>query len=291
MDPLKIELAVSAETDRRIHPGDEIKIGIPGLNQTRLGTIFQRDTVADPATRTFNVTIVVRNEKIQIPHRPEVKLPRVKEFRLLRSLDVGKQGPLFIERKSVYRDASGTFTWRFSQLTREGLSAEFDSIQPLERVDVSLSRRVIEIPGGFTFTELAADSRLQIGELLACGVPENFKSGGKVLVVRERWLFRPGELVTVQLPRTDPGSGWYVPMQAILQHEGGHHVFLVDGEKGVPKAVQVSIRLLGELGQLRRIEPTDAQRLVEGAEIVLAGAAYLRGGEEVHVVEKEKVAP
>ena len=66
MDPVKIELAVSAETDRNIQYGDEMKVFPPDWPETVSGTVFRKATRADPETRTFSVTVLMRNFKIAV---------------------------------------------------------------------------------------------------------------------------------------------------------------------------------------------------------------------------------
>ena len=61
MDPLKIEVAVSPATDRRINEGDPVMVLPPGGGEPVVGHVHVKETVADPKTRTFKVTILVRN--------------------------------------------------------------------------------------------------------------------------------------------------------------------------------------------------------------------------------------
>ena len=64
MDPLKIELAVAAETDREIHYGDEVTVYPPDWPDPVSGTVFRKSTAADPQTRTFRITVLMRNFKV-----------------------------------------------------------------------------------------------------------------------------------------------------------------------------------------------------------------------------------
>lgn len=64
MDPVKVTAAVSAETDRQIHYGDEVRLYPPQWMEPFFGTVYFKDTIADPQTRTFLVTIMVRNFQV-----------------------------------------------------------------------------------------------------------------------------------------------------------------------------------------------------------------------------------
>ena len=110
-----------------------------------------------------------------------------------------------------------------------------------------------------------------------------------MLHVRRRWLFRPGDLVQVQLTGPGAGKGFYVPMQAIRPEGGGHFVFLVRPDaSGTPRARRVRVRIAGEIGQRRRIASED---LADGAEVILHGADQVIDGEPVRVVGQEGRAP
>lgn len=297
MDPLKVGIDVSAETDRHVHYGDQVTVSLPedaespGGEVTRWGTVFQKATTADPQTRTFEVTVLVRNQRIEVPQRPDVDLPRVHEFRVLRPLEAGRATPLFIEKQSLYRDEKGHFTWRFTDLKRTDLAGESEPVQKLERVDVQLGKRRMSLPGGFIFYELAETDGLSTDDLLACNVPEGFESGASVLVTRLRWRFRPGDLVEVDLQRPGPGTGLYAPMQAVIAESARHHVFVVDGD-GIARRVPVELR--GQAGNLWNIAPLereDSELLKSGAQVVLAGAPYLQDGEAVRIIEVEEGRP
>lgn len=291
MDPVLVRVLVSAKTDRHIFTGDQVNIKAQELDMVRPGTVFEKDVQADQATRTFDVNILVRNEKIQIPHRPDVDLPRVKEFRLLRSPESGSDEPLYVEKKSLYQDAQGHYVWRMVDTSRTDFASKANSVRQLERVAVRLGKGRVNLPGQFHYFELSDSGGLNEDHVLVCGVPEGFESGGSVLVVRERWLFRPGDLVEVELPSPGPGVGFYVPLQSIVMHGGRHEVFVIEGEKGSQRASRLPVNIQGEFGRLRLVEAAGEKPLKEKDLVVMAGVAYVSDGEAVRVINTEEVSP
>lgn len=301
MDPLKVDVTVSAQTDRRIQFGDHVRLRLPDLEIERWGTVFQKDTKADPTTGTFTVTVIVRNEKIEIPDRPDLPYPRIHEFRILRPLSAGQKSPLYIERESLYRDKKGYFAWRIVDWKRGDFTQTDDFVRRLERVDLKVGEGEVKLPGQFAFVELVDAGGLTSEDVLACGVPEGFRSDQEVLLVRQRWLFRPGDLAEIQLPRGTSAPGYYLPMQSILAEGDTHFVFFAEDadEASPPEARRVEVSLHDRLGNLWRVEPVASsaeeanasQSFRAGARIVLAGAQFLRDGDPLRVIKTEEVAP
>ncbi len=77
MDPIEVELAISGETDRRINHGDSIMLFPAGFEQPLRGVVHRKDTIADPATRTFRLTAMVRNRRIVTDIREPEQLERL----------------------------------------------------------------------------------------------------------------------------------------------------------------------------------------------------------------------
>ena len=70
MDPLKVDIVVSPATDARINYNDLVRVYAPTGDELK-GHVYLKDTFADPATRTFLVTLLVRNT---YPSRLEKRL-------------------------------------------------------------------------------------------------------------------------------------------------------------------------------------------------------------------------
>jgi hypothetical protein len=91
---------------------------------------------------------------------------------------------------------------------------------------------------------------------IATGVPEGIKDGDKVIFSRENWLFRPGELVKIDLNLNPSTTGFYVPMKAILEENKKHYVYIVDDKNCAKKT---PIKLFEHFGENRRIEGSGIQ--------------------------------
>ena len=138
---------------------------------------------------------------------------------------------------------------------------------------------------------MAPTTDLRENDLLAIkdGLPKGIRDGEAVLLLRKRWLFRPGDLVPVLLEGPGPGEGFYVPMKAILHENGRHCVYVVTAGAGGGKvARRVGVTLRGAIGEMQRIE---GDRIGDGTQVVLHGVAYLTPDEGVNVIEVKKVQP
>ena len=65
MDPMKVQVAVSPDTDRQVNYNDLVKVYVDGENEPLNGWVWNKDAVADASTRTFMVTLLVRNREIE----------------------------------------------------------------------------------------------------------------------------------------------------------------------------------------------------------------------------------
>jgi len=294
MDPIRVDVAVSPATDRMVHYGDLLQIFPPGADPSRdkpvIGWVYMKDAVADPATRTFKVTVMIRNRRVaaELPSDPELlKLPRIGDITVLETEKEGEPGPLFVDHKALCQDDQGYYVWKVENLNlpadAEQVLAEqsFEPVLKLRRVPVVPGERRLAILG-YLYRELADTGSLEHFEPLALGVPEGIKDGDRVLFVRQRWQFRPGDLVRVGLKDSSPGAGFYVPMEAILREGDLHHVFVVFGSADDnQKARKVPVQVMGAVGELRCITGESIQ---EGTQVILEGAHYLIPDEPVKVV-------
>ena len=118
-------------------------------------------------------------------------------------------------------------------------------------------------------------------------IPPGLAEEARVMFIPDRWLFRPGDIVSALVD--DPGgrSGIYVPMNAVKPADDRTgHVFVVEDGK----ARLAAVRLLETVDDRVRIEPADeaaAARVREGARVVSSKVHFLVDGEEVNVVETE----
>ena len=67
MDPMKVEFEVSAERARQMRYKDSLEVILPlpdGSTVREEALVYMTDAVADSSTRTFTITLLVRNRQI-----------------------------------------------------------------------------------------------------------------------------------------------------------------------------------------------------------------------------------
>ena len=119
MDPVLVQVEVSADAEREIRTGDRV-IMFPkdplhdGERVPVNAIVYEKNAVADPALRTFRIDIISRNERRHVYQlNPELVglpiinyyLPAAREFK-------GEEGPLFIPIESVLAEGDETFVLR-----------------------------------------------------------------------------------------------------------------------------------------------------------------------------------
>jgi multidrug efflux pump subunit AcrA (membrane-fusion protein) len=290
MDPMKVELNVSADRDRQLTVGDIRPVVVRGREEPVLGFVYLKDTVADPNTHTFKVTIMMRNWKVPVgasPEPGEADLPSIERlFPVVRPVP-GGEGPLYVRVESLDNDESSV--WQAVDAESEGQPVS-GAVLRLKKVPVELGDDVQDVGGLFRFRELTDAGGLVEGSMTALDVPPGFPDGGLAVRRAERWLCQPGDLVEVQLDAHQAEPGLYVPMRAILRGGGDYHLFVVDRsnpERAVAK--KVNVRLLGAVGEWQRIEPVDDLSLEEGSELILDGTHFLEPGQPVTVTQHEEL--
>ncbi len=295
MDPIRIQVRVSPESNRRLKLMDLVTIFLTGREEPLVGRVEKKSTVADETTRTFTVSIIVRNHKVMSADPPPavLELPRVSELLPVVRFEFNDPAaPLFAdEQLCIRQDAQGHFVMRAEGIGR----FEDREPQPLEftvkRVNVKLGEDRRNLQGIYLMRELADTGGLVFGDPLVVNPPEGLKDGDHVALLREDWLLQPGGLVEVSLGETRAKPGFYVPLPAIIPGEEtgtGYVMTVVDGE-GRPatrgKARRVEVTLGGTVGLQRLIEPKQPESLGAGSRLILEGATYVRDGDEVVVVQ------
>lgn len=296
MDPLKVEIAVSAAKDRELNFNDIVALHVPGFDEPLDGYVYMKDTAADPATRTFKSTILVRNRKVQVhvPSDPQAEqLPRTENLWRLMPEEEGKPGPLFVEVGALYQDDEGYFVWKAENLAFQQLRTDFDPVFRIHKVRVKPGQRRVPVLNIYTFRELVDHGDLNPAtDLLASKLPDGLKEGDRVFFARERWLLRPGDLVEVSIDDHPAGAGFYVPTKSILQEDGKHFVYVAKSESDRPsKAEKVGVNVFQAAGEFRRVESIEPDQLSEGSQVVLEGVHYLVPDEPVNVYEVCEVQP
>ena len=140
----------------------------------------------------------------------------------------------------------------------------------------------------FTFRELTETGDLDPAtDVIAGGVTGKVDDGGKIVLVRERWQLRPGDVVRVGLKGEEKPAGYYVPSAAIQFDGQNHYVCVAQASGSGHETVRVTIKPGQTAGKLQRIEG----EFPEGAKIIINGAHYVQVGEQVNPVEEVEVQP
>ncbi|MDJ0980711.1 MAG: HlyD family efflux transporter periplasmic adaptor subunit [Kiloniellales bacterium] len=287
MDPVKIQVAVSPDTDRRVNYNDILKVYAEGSEEPLNGWVWKKDAVADASTRTFIVTLLVRNRQIEVD--PPEQLGDVDAYPTSDILPVDSEHddgapPYFVDELTLHKDEQGYFVWKVEGLTVADLKGTFDPFFKVKKLRVSPGSRRMPFLQTFTYRELADIGELNPSmDLIASGLPTKVEDGASVYLSRKRWLLRPGELVKVDLRSGQIPPGFYVPVQAIIKEDADHHVFVVTEQaNGAQEAKKVAVRVGDTIGTFQGIEPVTDGDLAEGMKLIVEGAHYLRDGEAVN---------
>ncbi|KAA3605551.1 MAG: HlyD family efflux transporter periplasmic adaptor subunit [Planctomycetota bacterium] len=286
MDPVKIELAVSAETDRQIPFHSIVSIHPPNSEDALPAVIWRKDTIADPATRTFRLTLLTRNSRSLGKQSGEsAGIKEVTGFRRPMYREKFGEGSLFLGEQALYGAEGAEYVWEVvgarADLTD---TPDFQNGLAVRRLNISTAGGSRWMLGVFPHRELVDPASIRPDSLLVVGAPDDLQDGDRVGLAQERWLLRPGDLVEIELGVEKIQPGFYVPMEAIVARGEASSVFVV--EQG--KARLMAVKLLETVGELKRIE---AESLREGMEIVVQGCHYLFDGDPIKVLRYEELQP
>ncbi|MDJ0943690.1 MAG: HlyD family efflux transporter periplasmic adaptor subunit [Kiloniellales bacterium] len=287
MDPIKVQVAVSPDTDRRVNYNDILKVYAEGSEEPLSGWVWNKDAVADASTRTFMITLLVRNRQIEVD--PPEQLGAADAYPTSDILPVDSEHddgrpPYFVDELTLHKDEQGYFVWKVEGLTVADLKGSFNPLFKVTKHRVSPGTRRLPFLQTFTYRELTDIGELEPHlDLIASNLPAKVQDGDSVYLSRKRWLLRPGELVKVDLRSGQIPPGFYVPVQAIIKEGGDHHVFVVaEQANGEAQAKRVAVRAGDSIGTFQGIEPVTDGDLAEGMKLIVDGAHYLRDGEAVN---------
>lgn len=290
MDPIKVSVAVSAETDRRLRRYERAECLIgdplhPDAPRTSLyGVVIDKGEVGDAATRTFRIDVLVRNvRRATVPDDPALADVPVVEDVLPLIRRRPDEDSLYCGVRAVARDAEGAYVLHLKvppmgQPAAPGLTRT--SVIAVEKVRVVPSGDVFPA-GRWFFLRLEDAGGLAEGDPLILVPPgteaPDRRYGDGIVVGGQTWVLRPGELVPMIFLLDKVPRGFYVPLQAIRELNGAHSVFVV--RDGVARRVPVTVH--ESLHELRRIE---GEGLAEGDAIVVEGIHYVGDGDAVRVL-------
>ena len=294
MDPLKVDIAVSSTRDARINYNDLVRVYAPTGEQLE-GYVYLKDTFADPATRTFLVTLLVRNKQIRVGVPDELAGKGIAECRnlwILDKPDIGGQGNYYAEVKAIHQDDQGYFVWKVENLTKDQLYEDFDPVLTVRKVRVTPGEGRIPLLQVFTFRELTDFGELDpTADVIAGGITGDVADGDKMLLVRQRWLGRPGDVVGVGLKGEATPRGFYVPQEAIQFDGQKHFVAVAESAGDAHQVVHVPVTPAETVGRLQRIDVTSGAQLAEGMKVIVDGAHYVQPQDKVNPVDEIEVSP
>lgn len=304
MDPIQVDVQVSAQTDARLNYNDIVQVFPPGEKYPVPAMVYEKAAVADAATRTFLVTLLIRNSQLMdgLPREYDpARDLRTRSVVALFAEKLYRDSPYFIHAESLYRDGDEYVVWRVKNVQRGLLETEIPEKLEVERVVVVPGDGRITFMSAATLRELTDVGKLDpASDVLLGGVQDmrgqplaeeetlaRLKSEANIYFVRERWRFRPGDIVQVELNANPIIAGLYIPMDAIQREgleDGLASLFVVDEANGGSVVRQVRIRLQGQnVGALQKVEPVTPGELKSGDRVVAAGTHFLVDGEAVRV--------
>lgn len=299
MDPMKIEFEVSAERARQMLYKDTLGVTLTRLDGSTVreeALIYTTDAVADSSTRTFTITLLLRNRQVSTDLPGDVdpdSLTKTRDLWKCISGIIDESDDYFIKKDAILSDDQGDYVWKVIDAV-DGRSR--GPLLKVEKVRVTEGENeinfleawpfidvVINDPSTFDITKDRVLGKLDLPEGM-----ENF-SGDTVLFERKQWLLRPGDLVKVELIENRMPSGFYVPIDSINENSGQYSVFVVGGSVSESKVKEVGVTIDDGPDTLKRIEPVGDQTLTEGMKIVLGGVHYLTDDEPVNVAAEVEV--
>lgn len=285
MDPMQIQVQVSADVERNIRTGDRavVYLKAPLNSDVKIpvnAVVYEKSSVADPKLRTYQIVLMVRNNRHHIYDRDEslLGLPMVEQYLPVIREYQGEQGPLFVPTDALIQEQDQYYVFRLpgvgfkNDTTRSAVGKHLP-----ERVAVSLANEYTNVVQ-WNFRSIVDDGSLKENEFLVMNPQANYVDG--IAIGRPEWLLRPRDIVPVQFNSVTAVEGFYVPNHAIILKDEQPHVFRVEDEKSIATLVT----LHESIGDFRRIS---SDYLQSGSQVVIDGVHYLTNEQPISVVEVE----
>ncbi len=304
MDPIKIEVEISADQSRKLNYRDVLPVTVRNRlsneEQDEEGFVYMTDTFADPLTRTYTLTLLTRNSKTA-PPVPEF----LKDKPYCRSADIWRinfdflpgalEKQMFAEIGSIHQDGNGDF-FVFKVLNRkvgERATAE-NRVMQVSKVRVQVHDKKIPFLGNWTFQHIepfpgeTLDPAIDmvVGEIKSSDSEEVLSDfdGEFILLEKKSWMIRPGDLVQVDLSSESSLKGIYIPPKAIVEKNGKEYIFRTeDGLDQFSSVQQLEVTPVPN-SKSRYLTPS----LPHDVQIVVGGVHNLTDGETVRIVEVQE---
>lgn len=278
VDPMLVEFEVTAERSRRYRRGDTLELtvtGIDGVEKPHTGMVYTVDTLADPNTRTFTVSLLVRNDLVtefdDVPSE-QVTAGQIVTTRHMYPLNLGPivtgEKRLLVEKRCLHLINGKEYVWKIKNRSWGEVSYSGDHQLTVERVEVVSHDMVIPFLGNWEFVpiEFVDSSQVVLEKDLITGRLniENIDSNGKfdrmssdpqllsdwnvtqVILKQTRWQLRAGDTVRVSLIPEQQNDGFFVPMRTVRHENGESFVHVIDELDSKHVARRVSVEVLAE---------------------------------------------
>jgi len=293
MNPIKVELEVSGETSRHVQLGETVTLTLSSAadkRQTAEAAVYAISPSADNATRTFTLTLLVLNRRLESPIPEGLDAASVASTSSLWRVGLGifpptDDGTYYMSENGLHSDGNGNYVWRV---------ANFGSNDPSQRV---LNVEKLYVETGDVSVPFLGKARFRTVsirpdqiDLFVGGTRSTDWVGDTMLLLESgsRWLMRPGDVVQVDLAGKDSVPGLFVPIEAIQESSGRTSVFVIDSSGDGSTVKEVEVRVVddhdSQTTSRRRIEATIEGIDLEGQQIVVEGVHYLVDGQQVVVV-------
>jgi multidrug efflux pump subunit AcrA (membrane-fusion protein) len=284
MDPVKVKVTVSAETSQMISLDDDADVYLPGRGETFDAQVYQKSTVADAATRTFTVTLLMRNRRVPVNPPADAAvydLPRGERVLPVMAPYLDEPDRAFVdETRCLRQDDDGHFLWAIEDLDMEEGINWSNPVYTVRKVRVVLGEERFNLQGIYLLRELTDIGGLAMRHPLVVNPPEDMTDGSQIALIPMDWAIRPGGLVQAQFRRDQTPEGFYVPLSAILPTGANTGVvFAID--EATATATKLTVRLGRTVGDLQQIE---GDGLADGMNIAVEGVNYLQEGESVSII-------
>ncbi|WP_339908943.1 HlyD family secretion protein [Symmachiella dynata] len=161
MDPMTIEFEVTARDSRRYRRGDMLPVQVTdgsGTSRQLSGMVYRVDTVADPAARTFTVTMHVRNEIDESAYMsPDTDEP-IAWTNQITPLNIGPMitgdRRQLVVREAVHTIGGETFVWKVTNRRWGTPSPPGDRLLSVTKVPVRITSDVIPYLGRWKFVAI-----------------------------------------------------------------------------------------------------------------------------------------
>ncbi|MEM9412401.1 MAG: HlyD family efflux transporter periplasmic adaptor subunit, partial [Planctomycetota bacterium] len=321
MDPMLVQFEVSPRESRTYNKGDILDVLITdqdGKRQVSHGMVYNVDAVADQNSRTYTVTLHIRNfresqsESTSLAASTSDRIARTERiFPLdMASVITGGAQPL-IEQSCLHQIGKDTVVWKITNRKLNQASDVDNRVLNVEPVKVQVGRDEITLLGQWKFVPVTFENpaALNLKNDLVTGKLKyaaencvnssqsntdlvNSLSPRKVILEHQRWVLRAGDVVQVVKSGNGFRRGYFVPMKAILSEAGKTFIHIVESneqQEAIAKRVYVDVQDHNSLSDNTvrvQVEPTVGEELVDGMQVVIGGSHYLDHGDRVKIIQR-----